>query len=390
MEKSLEVEKVHREEAARLLVQIVESSDDAILSKTLDGVITSWNSAASRMFGHTAEEAIGANISLLIPPERLAEEADIIRQMKAGRSIDHYETVRRHKDGREILVSLSVSPIRDRAGKIVGASKIARDITEQRRSEARLQTLHAELAHVTRLSAMGQMSAAIAHELNQPLTAINNYISASQRMLDGAPPSTTRIEGAREAMEKAAAQTMRAGMIIKRLREFVEKREMVRHQEDLRRIVQESVALALVSASDNNVNMDADLPSEPLLVMVDRIQIQQVLFNLIRNSIEAMAGSSARRMKISAGGASGGRAWLLLEDSGPGFSPDVSAKLFQPFVTTKEKGMGIGLSICRAIIEGHDGTIGVAPGTLGGAAFRLELPLAAPPEEIAFLNARPE
>ena len=165
------------------LAAIVESSMDAIIGKDLGGIITNWNAAARDTFGYEAHEAIGRHISLLIPPDRLAEEDQIISQLKAGHRIDHYETVRLRKNGAEILVSLSVSPIRDAGGAIVGASKIARDITEKSRSDAHLQLLQSELAHVARLSAMGQMSAAIAHELNQPLTAIANYVGAAQRML---------------------------------------------------------------------------------------------------------------------------------------------------------------------------------------------------------------
>jgi PAS domain S-box-containing protein len=165
------------------LAAIVESSMDAIIGKNLDGVITSWNDAARRTFGYEPDEAIGRHISLLIPPDRLAEEEAIISQLKSGIRVDHYETVRLHKNGAEILVSLSVSPIYDSNGHIVGASKIARDITEKKRSDARLHVLQSDLAHVARLSAMGQMSAAIAHELNQPLTAIVNYVSAAHRML---------------------------------------------------------------------------------------------------------------------------------------------------------------------------------------------------------------
>lgn len=365
---------MRREEAARLLVLIVESSDDAILSKTLDGVITSWNAAATRIFGYSADEAIGAHISLLIPPDRMAEEAEIISQMKAGHTIKHYETVRRHKNGAEILVSLSVSPIRDSAGKIVGASKIARDITENRQTEGRLQMVQAELAHVARLNAMGQMSAALAHELNQPLTAITNYINASQRMLEDPQLTPQIVTNARNAMEKAGAQTMRAGTIIRRLRDFVEKREMARRTEDLNLVVEDSMALALVGAADSSLTHDLALPSAPLPVMIDRVQIQQVLINLIRNSAEALAGTTDGKITISAGMKDTGTTWLLVSDNGPGLPAEVRARLFQPFVTTKEKGMGIGLTICQSIIEAHGGSIHAVSEEAKGTAFRIELP----------------
>jgi two-component system sensor kinase FixL len=363
--------------ASARLAAIVESSMDAVIGKDLNGIITSWNQSACNIFGYEAEEAIGRPISLLIAPDRLTEEDQIIAQIKAGRHVDHYETVRLHKSGAEVLVSLSVSPIHDGAGHIVGASKIARDITEKRRSEAHLQVLQTELAHVARLSAMGQMSAAIAHELNQPLTAIVNYVSAAQRMLASKDPSPQKRAGALEAMEKAAAQTLRAGAIIQNLRQFVEKREAERSYEDLNTVVEEAIALGFVGGADSNVEVVRELATTPLSVQINRIQLQQVLINLIRNGIEAMNQSSRRLITLTTGQESN-FAFVMIRDTGPGLPPEVLAKLFQPFVTTKERGMGIGLNICQSIMEAHGGTIEAAVGDGGGAVFRIRLPLDTP------------
>ena len=374
MQKVEDVEKARRQEAGRLLAQIVESSDDAIISKTLDGIITSWNSAAGRIFGYTADEAIGQHISILIPAERLNEEAQIVKKLKSGGNVDHYETVRRHKSGADIFVSLSVSPIRDVSGAIVGASKIARDITEKKRSEMRLQARNSELAHLGRLSSMGQMSAAIAHELNQPLTAIMNYVKAAQRMLEPGNFTPEKILGVREAMEKAAGQTLRAGVIIRHLREFVEKRDTAKDREDLNRMVEEAVALGFVNALESSVTVTMDLSPASLPVLIDKVQIQQVLLNLIRNGLEAMTHSVRREIMISTGLDEPGLVWVEIHDTGPGLPADIRAKLFQPFVTTKEKGMGIGLTICQSILEAHGGDIQLLPDRGVGASFRVTLP----------------
>lgn len=367
-----------RDAANRHLAQIVQSSEDAILSKTLDGRITSWNNGAEHIFGFSAAEAVGQHISILIPPERMDEEERIIAQLRAGRDIKHYETVRLRKGGTEIDVSLSVSPIRDGDGKIVGASKIARDITEKKHAEAHTQALQSELAHVARLSAMGQMTAGIAHELNQPLTAITNYVNAARRTLQplAAGDANGLAARARDMLEKAAQQTIRAGGIIRNLRGFVEKREGIRAPEDLNGVVEEAIALAFAGAADSNIVLKLDLaPSLPPL-MIDKIQIQQVLVNLIRNAIEAMANMKKKRLALETGLDGDGFAQVTVTDSGPGLPPQVAQRLFQPFVTTKEKGMGIGLSICQSIVDGHGGRIWALPDMPAGTAFRVRLPVA--------------
>lgn len=371
----LKREAARGEEANRLLAQVVQSSEDAILSKTLDGIITSWNPSAGRVFGYSAAEAIGQHISMLFPPDRLSEEDEIMEKLRAGIDIKHYETARRHKSGKEVLVSLSVAPIRDGEGRIIGASKIARDITDHKHAEANTQALQNELAHVARLSAMGQMSAAIAHELNQPLTAITNYVRAAQRLLGRENPSLSLLKSARDAMEKAAGQTIRAGTIIRYLRDFVEKRDSEKSAEDLNRVIQESVALGLVGTMHNNVkvamNLDPHLPP----VTMDKVQIQQVLINLIRNSVEAMMASPQREITLTSEFRRPDFARIVVRDTGPGLSPEILAKLFQPFLTTKDKGMGIGLNICKSIAEAHGGSIRVLQGMSAGTAFELLLPL---------------
>jgi two-component system, LuxR family, sensor kinase FixL len=364
-----------REASDRHLANIVESSDDIILSKTLDGVVMSWNAAAERIFGYTAGEMIGQPISGIIPPDRLSEEDDILRRVRAGEHISHYETVRRHKDGRDIIVSLSVSPVRDADGRIVGASKIARDVTEQRKAENRAAELQFELLHVSRLSAMGQMTAAIAHEVNQPLTAVANYVSAARRVISSLGNDAAAVK-ARDFMEKAAEQTLRAGAIIRNLRDFIEKRESQHIPHDINKVVAEAVALGLAGAAHIDVKVRLDLDSTLALVLIDKIQIQQVLLNLIRNSIEAMAAASERELVLSTAPDGPGFVAVTVADSGPGLPDEVAARLFQPFTTTKEQGMGIGLNICHSIVEDHGGRIWLLPDVPRGTAFRIRLPLA--------------
>ncbi|HEY5239628.1 MAG TPA: PAS domain S-box protein [Rhizomicrobium sp.] len=364
-------EKIQRELAA-----IVSSSEDAIISKTLDGVITSWNAGAERIFGYMAQEMIGQPIALLFPDDRLAEENLIVAQLKAGQFIQHYETVRRRRDGTDIDVSLSVSPLYDEEGRVVGASKIARDITERKATEARLRELQSEMAHVSRLSAMGQLSSGLAHELNQPLTATANYINTARKLLETGAPS----EKLAPLLGKASDQIQRAGQIIRRLREFVEKRQVSRSPEDINDVVEDAVALSLVASSDVNVELETSLAPNLPPVMMDRVQIQQVLVNLIRNAIEAMQGMPAKKIVVSTR-AGDAHVDVAVADTGPGIPDDVAQRLFQPFVTTKSTGMGIGLMICRSIMEAHGGNLSMTRRPEGGTIFRFQLPVGAADDE---------
>jgi two-component system sensor kinase FixL len=353
------------------LADLVESSNDAIVARANDGKIRSWNRAAELMFGYSAAEMIGQSAELA--PAQRHEARVAIEHLQHGQPIIHYETTRPHKDGRQVQVSFTASLIRNQKGEIVGTSGILRDITERKRREAQTIVLQNELAHVARLSEMGQMSAALAHELNQPLTAIVNYVSAAQRMLSH-DPSPQKTASALEAMEKASAQTLRAGAIIRNLREFVEKREADRNREDLNLVVGEAIALGTVGAADAGVELRQSLVPGALPVRVNRIQIQQVLVNLIRNGMEAMAGAPQRVMSLTTS-REGNFAVVIIRDTGPGLPPEIRAKLFQPFITTKEKGMGIGLNICQSITESHGGKIEVPANDQGGAVFRISLPL---------------
>jgi two-component system sensor kinase FixL len=222
------------------------------------------------------------------------------------------------------------------------------------------------------------MISALAHELNQPLTANINYTKAAQRTL--ASGDATQIARVQDLMGKAAEQTMRAGQIIRRLRDFIEKREIDRAEENLNKVVEEALALGLVGVADANVRAVIDLGPDLPPVLVDKIQIQQVLINLIRNSVEAMQGVERRELTVITAESEPGFAQVSVLDTGPGLSEEVASRLFQPFVTTKAKGMGIGLTISQTIVEAHGGRMWAAPNAGGGAAFHFQLPVVSPDE----------
>lgn len=358
-------------EARLYLASIVESSEDAIIGKTLSGIITSWNRAAEAIFGYTGPEVVGQSITLLHPPDRLHEEAMILDRLSRGERISHFETTRLRKDGSEIAVTLTMSPIHDHAGQIIGVSKIVRDITRERRSQSRIAELQAELVHVARLSTMGQMASAIAHELNQPLTAVSNYVGALGRMLTA---GSVDAERAQDIVNRIRAQASRAGDVIRRLRDHVAKRAAVRKPENLNVVIAEAVELGLVGTRQHNLQIDLRLDPAVGAVPIDRIQIGQVLINLVRNAAEAMLASERRELSVVTR-LNGEMAEIVVSDTGPGIAPEVAERLFQSFVTTKASGLGLGLSICREIVEAHGGQIAASTNPAGGATFTVSLPL---------------
>ena len=220
---------------------------------------------------------------------------------------------------------------------------------------------------------MGEMASALAHELNQPLSAIANYLSGARRLLERAGVAEPR---AGDALEKAADQALRAGEIIRRLRDFLSRGEGERRLENLPKLVQEACALALVGAKEHGVRVRYALAHDAEIVLVDRVQVQQVILNLVRNAIDAMAEHQRRELLIETSAVEDGMAMVSVADTGPGVDETAAAKLFQPFVTTKASGMGVGLSISRTIVEAHGGRIWTEPNPGGGAVFRFTLRLA--------------
>jgi two-component system sensor kinase FixL len=492
-----------REAMRAYMAAIAASANDAIVGKDLDGTIISWNDAAERLFGYAAADIVGQPITRLMPTERLHEETAILDKMRSGEALTHYETERVTRSGRLIPVALTISPIRDAAGELIGVSKIIRDLTDSQRiarelqrreallqsildtvpdalvvidrqgtiqsfspaaqrmfgygaleavgrsvnmlmppkdaaahdrymdhyletgqkkiigigrvvlgqrkngthfplelqvgevlvpgshlftgflhdlterqdRDRRLNELQAELIHISRLSELGQMVSALSHEVNQPLTAIANYAAGLRRLL-----AHQDAPAVRSAVEKVAEQADRARRILQSLRSLVRKEARERQLERLDGLVQETSALALIGTS-RSVDFDMHIHPDAAQAYIDRVQIQQVLLNLMRNAVEAMADSPVRKISVTTRG-DGDRVEISVADTGPGLASNVLERLFHPFTTTKADGLGIGLSICRTIVEAHGGEL-TCENRQGerGTVFRFTLPRQAPTQE---------
>jgi two-component system NtrC family sensor kinase len=272
---------------------------------------------------------------------------------------------------RERLAQKELEAVEARASRELEALEAV--LVERKRNEAEMNKLQAELAHVSRWNAMGMMAATLAHELNQPLTAVNNFLEAARHITKG-------LEGQQashvsEIIENAVKQTARTGAIIRNLREFIEKRETSRGLENLNKVVEEAIALGTAGAVYLDTRVEVDLDPNLPPVMVNKVQIQQVLVNLCRNAFEAMKGSRRRVLTIATRLETPETVLITVADTGPGIDPEVMKRLFQPFTTTKEEGMGIGLKICQSIVEAHGGEIWLTPNEDEGVTFHVRLPL---------------
>ena len=297
-------------------------------------------------------------------------ERPVIRLLR-GERVDHLPLRVRFRDGRELDVVYRGEPVFDADGNVKLAVLAVRDVTQQLRAEADLATLQQELIHVSRVSALGTMAGSLAHELNQPLTAVANYATAARMML--AEPEA--IDKAREALGHVATEALRAGQIVNRLRRFITKGEVERQPVSLDGIVREALAIAHHDAASHGLLIKMKLDPSVDAAIADRIQLQQVIFNLVRNAVEAMSGQAAGELTIGSRPA-GDNVELLIADRGPGLPLEVEKHLFEPFITTKEGGMGIGLPICRSIMRAHDGDIRAERRPGGGTVFILTLPRA--------------
>jgi len=273
------------------------------------------------------------------------------------------------KDGSTFPMELSVGEMRSANERYF--TGFIRDLTERQKTEARLQELQTELVHISRLTAMGEMASALAHELNQPLSAIANYLNGAKRILEDRTDDETRIVCG--AIDKAADQSLRAGQIIRRLRDFVARGESERRVESINKLIEEANALALVGAKEHGVRVRLQIDPTQDLILADKVQIQQVLLNLLRNAIEAVAQTERKELVVSTRSLDRSMVEVAVADSGSGISPEVAPQLFHPFITTKPQGMGVGLSISRTIIEAHGGQIWNEPNPGGGAVFKFTL-----------------
>jgi two-component system, LuxR family, sensor kinase FixL len=360
------------------LTSILETVPDAIIVIDDKGVIESFSPAAERLFGYSSGEVVGRNVSTLMPaPYRAAHDGYMSHYLTTGekRIIGIGRVVvGQRADGTTFPMDLAVGEVNLDGRRLF--TGFVRDLTEHQHAEKRLQDLQSELLHVSRFSAMGQMSSTLAHELNQPLTAITNYVKACRRMMEAAdtrPPVKVL-----ETMDKAVAQAIRAGQIIRRMRDFIEKGQTDRTAEAINKVVEEASALALVGAKQENIRVHFSLTPDAPPVWIDKIQIQQVVLNLVRNAMEALIQSPVRDLTIATATASDDMVEITVRDTGPGLAPVVAANLFQPFVTTKQKGMGLGLSICRSIVDAHGGRLWATPNPDGGITFHFTVQVAGP------------
>src|ERR1700686_3193241 len=366
------------EQVTRLLAAIVKSSHDAIVSKSLNGVITSWNKGAERLFGYAAEEAVGQNITLIIPPERRDEERTIVEQLTRGERIDHFETVRMRKDGSLLDVSLPISPMKDASGRVVGASKLARDITERKRAEEALRQAQTDLAHASRLITMGEFTASLAHEVKQPIAAAVTDANTCVRWITRDEPD---LKEAREAAWRIVKDAKRATEIINRVNLLFKKgtpqREVVAENE----VAREMIVLLGDEASRHSISVRTELAEDLPHVIGDRVQLQQVLMNLIVNGIDAMHDvDGPRELIIKSQTAENNELLLSVRDTGVGLPRHQADQIFNAFFTTKTHGTGMGLRISRSIIESHGGRLWAADNSPRGASFCFTLPTKAEAE----------
>jgi two-component system sensor kinase FixL len=334
------------------------------------GIIQSFSLAAERLFKYSSDEVIGKNIKMLMPlPYRDGHDGYLQHYQKTGErriiGIGRI-VVGERKGGSTFPMELTVGEMRSYNKTFY--TGFIRDLTERQSTEARLHELQSELVHISRLTAMGEMASTLAHELNQPLSAIANYLKGGMRLLQDRPDEESRQT--RDALDKATEQAMRAGQIIRRLRDFVSRGESERRAENMSKLVEEASALALVGVRDIHIRFDLDPAAE---VLADKVQIQQVLINLMRNAVEAMASSERRELTVRSALFDDDIVEIRVTDTGPGIAPEIADHLFQPFFTTKVHGMGVGLSICRTIVEAHEGRISVEPNPDGGTVFSFTL-----------------
>jgi two-component system sensor kinase FixL len=361
------------EQQSRWLASVTESSDDAIISKTLDGRIMSWNQGAERLFGYPAEEMIGIPITVLIPPDRQNEERMILEKIAGGERVDHYETVRRRKDGGSVAISLTVSPVKNIEGRIIGASKIARDITERKQAEARENALITQLAQMNRMATAGELSASIAHEVNQPIVGVVLMASAASLLLSRDVPD---IPKTRDILADIVNAAHHASEVVAGVQAMFKKSTDNRLPVDIKKLILTVLQIVRIECERNGVEVQADLADELPDVVGDSVQLQQVVLNLVMNAIEAMHSAPSRILRIETRQDGPGMVRVSVGDTGAGIDPSNVGRVFERLFTTKSQGMGMGLAICQSIIQSHDGRIWVASAPGNGSVFHFELPAA--------------
>ncbi|WP_278393010.1 PAS domain S-box protein [Sphingobium yanoikuyae] len=355
------------------LNSILATVPDAMVVIDAEGTMLSFSAAAQRMFGYEEAEVLGRNVSMLMPsPDREAHDGYIARFLQT-RQAHIIGSTRRvmgcRKDGTLVPHELAIGEATGGGERVF--TGFMRDLTAEEATAAHLKDLQAELIHVSRVSAMGAMASTLAHELNQPITAVVNYVQIAHVLLEDPDPET--IAEVRDALADAASESLRAGQIVRRLRDFVARGEVQKQVQDLPKLIAEACSLGLVGLSQNGIQTRLALDPAATPVLADRVQIEQVLVNLIRNAAEAMADSPVRELTISSAIEGPAMVRVTIADTGPGLAEEVASQLFQAFLSTKTDGMGLGLSICRTIVEAHGGKIWVDTPPGDGTRFHFTL-----------------
>ncbi|HET8696397.1 MAG TPA: PAS domain S-box protein, partial [Gammaproteobacteria bacterium] len=354
---------------------LLDAAVDAIVVIDAAGSIATFNRAAELLFGYCAADVIGKPVSVLMPEPHASNHQ---------RYVDHYletgeariigigrEVLARRANGELFPISLSVGEARDERGRrFVG---IIRDLSGQRAEQLRARELEARLAHVGRFNLMGEMAAGIAHEINQPLSAIATYAQAASRILEREQPSMTKLI---EVCRKIDEQARRAGAVIDNLRKFIRQRKIDTHPLDVNRTIVDVVKLMEADARAEGIALTMDLAADLPRVSADTVQLQQVLLNLTRNAVDAIRSGVRKEPGISIGTRRGSRGGVEISvtDCGPGVARRLGEEIFHPFVTTKADGLGVGLAVSRTIVQSYGGKLTYRDNPEGGAIFEVDLP----------------
>ena len=356
------------------LASILASVPDGMVVTDESGKVLAFSRAAEALFGYTAEEVIGRPVNMLMAGRDKANHDNYIgNYLRTGeRQIigKGRVVIASRADGTQFPIDLKIGEAQ--VGEHFLFTAFIRDLTEQQRSELRMQEMQAELVHFSRLSAVGTMASALAHELNQPLTAVANYLEASRDLLDSPDPETKEV--LREALTEAARQAVRAGEIVRKLRSYVSRGEVDARPVSLGPLLADAIALSKLSRDLTDIPIKLDQEEAAVLVMGDPFQIQQVVINLIRNAMDALSNTQQARITVRVY-LSAAPAFVAVEvcDNGPGLTAELRENIFKPFATSKSQGMGLGLSICQTIVEAHGGTIRAISPPEGGTCFLFTL-----------------
>lgn len=357
---------------------VTDTAIDGIIAIDASGTIQMANPACEKLFGYSPSELLGRNVSMLMPsPDRERHDGYLRRYLETGEKriigIGREVTAQR-KDGTQFPVQLAVGEAMIAGRRMF--TGFLHDLSAERSAQQKAQDIQAELHQVSRIGEMGEMAAAIAHEVNQPLTAVGNYVEAARHELrrhaGRIPPSADQL------LEKALQQAQRAGDVIRQVRALARRSGNAeqRSAEDIGDVIREVAALALIDAESKGMKVSFELEPGLPHCLINRTLIQQVLLNLMRNSIDAMQSSPRRELVVGAVAADGRELEVFVADTGPGLPLDVRERLFKPFVTTKPGGVGIGLSISYSIIGAHGGRLWTIPNDGGGTVFRFTIPVA--------------